>query len=242
MVIRSINMAALCLTTTMQDVVLSWSGGKDSTLALWELSRGPNTVVELLTTISASTGRSNMHGIRRDLLQAQAAALGVPITILELPDDPSNEEYAAIMNAQMDRYSDRGIDAVAFGDIYLDDVRQFREDRLEDVSIQSLWPIWGRDTDGLIEMFLDAGFRAVIVAARADHFDESVVGSELDDAFLASLPDGVDPAGENGEFHTFVVDGPLFDETVAFARGTRVTRDVGLDTTMHYCDLVLTAS
>ena len=224
----------------MQDVVLSWSGGKDSTLALWELAKGPHTINELLTTISASTGRSSMHGIRRELLEAQAAALGLPITILELPDAPSNDEYESIMNSHMKRYTAQGIDAVAFGDIYLEDVREYRESRFEELSIDAIWPIWRFETSGLIETFLNAGFRAIVVAVQDSHFDERVAGTDLDESFLSSLPEKVDPAGENGEFHTFVYDGPIFDDPVSFELGKRVSREVGLDTTMHYRDIVPT--
>ena len=222
----------------MERAVLSWSGGKDAAYALFALDGTAIHVEELLTTVSESTDRSTMHGVRRALYEEQGSALGLPITIVALPDDPSNEEYEAIMNDRMARYADSGIDRVVFGDLFLEDVRSYRQERLRNTPLDGSWPLWGTDTNQFIRAFLDAGFEAIVVAADADHFDQEVTGRTIDESFLADLPSAVDPAGEYGEFHTFVCDGPPFETPVRVTTGDRVTRSVGRDTTMHYCDLL----
>lgn len=216
--------------------VLSWSGGKDAAYAYHVLREADATVVELLTTINAAYDRSSMHGVRRALYDRQAAALGLPINVVELPADPSNAVYEATMEDVLAGYRRRGIDRVVFGDIALEDVRAYREDRLDGSGVAGRWPLWGRDTTALVSEFLAAGFRAITVAVDADALDESFVGRDLDAGFLADLPDAVDPAGENGEFHTFVWDGPGFEKPVAVERGPTVTRSVG-EAVYHYADL-----
>lgn len=223
----------------MERAVVSWSGGKDAAFALYELRDGPIVVEELLTTVSETTDRSSMHGVRRELYEAQAAALGLPITVIELPDSPSNAEYEETMNDQMHAYHERGFDRVVFGDLALEDVRRYREDRLEDCPIDGCWPIWGTDTREHMDRFLDAGFEAIVVAVNDEHFSRADPGITVDRSFLEALPEDVDPAGEHGAFHTFVADGPGFDERVPVELGERVTREVGEGTTMHYVDLEL---
>ena len=219
--------------------VLSWSGGKDATYALFEIEGTSLRVEELLTTISESTGRSSMHGVRRELYEAQAAALDLPINVVTLPDAPDNEEYAKLMNRVMEGYAEGGIDRVVFGDIFLEGIREYREERLGQTPIDGAWPLWGVDTTEFVDSFLDAGFEAIVVAANDEQFDPEDTGRPLDEAFLDDLPPEVDPAGEHGEFHTFVVDGPIFESRVRVETGERVSRPVGNDTTMHYCDLLL---
>ena len=221
-------------------VVCSWSGGKDAAVALWELrERDGVEVVELLTTVSAATGRTTMHGVRPALVREQAAALDLPVRFVDLPADASNEAYEERMAAAMAGYAERGVDAVAFADLFLADVRAYREERLEGTDLDGLWPVWGRDTDEFLDAFLAAGFEAVVVCAN-DDLGPEFAGRRLDADFRAALPDGVDPCGEHGEFHTFVVDGPPFDRPVAVELGDLVTRTVGDDggTTYHYRDLL----
>lgn len=222
----------------MERAVLSWSGGKDAAYALYELEDASIRVEELLTTVSESTGRSTMHGVRRALYEEQASALGLPINVVALPESPDAEAYEAIMNEQMERYADAGIDRVVFGDISLEDVREYREERLRKTPIDGEWPLWGVDTDRFVRSFLEAGFEATVVAVNAEYFDREDAGRAVDETFLDGLPATVDPAGERGEFHTFVHDGPIFDTPVRVATGERVSRTVGEDTTMHFCDLV----
>lgn len=219
--------------------VVAWSGGKDCAMALDQLLAAEDVdVVELLTTLNREHDRSTMHGVRRELYELQAAAIDLPINLVSLPPEPSNEAYEAVMARELDRYRERGVERVVFADIFLEDVRAYREEQLDGTGIEGWWPLWGRDTDELVRAFLDREFRATVVAADAEVFEASAVGREFDDAFLADLPPEVDPCGEHGEFHTFVWDGPPFDRAVQVAIGETVTRPVG-DSEFHYADLEL---
>jgi len=234
-------------TSDAPTTVLSWSGGKDASYALWRMGRGTagaradesSEVVELLTSVSADTGRSSMHGVRRGLYRRQADAVGLPIQFVEIPEDASNDEYEAAMAEATADYERRDVDRIAFADLYLDDVRAYREQRLEDSELAGYWPIWGRDTETVAREFAEA-FEAVVVAVEGDALDPSFAGRRFDADFLAALPDAVDPCGEDGEFHTFVRDGPIFDAPVPVEIGETVTKSVGPDDTpIHYCDLHL---
>lgn len=218
--------------------VLSWSGGKDAAYALAEMRRADSVMVEgLLTTVAADTGRSSMHGVRRGLYERQAAALGLPIEFVELPADATNEAYERVMAAVIESYANRGIDRIAFADLLLDDVRAYREEQLSATDIDGYWPLWRRDTTALAADFADR-FAATVVSVDGDLFDRSFAGRAFDAKFLADLPDEMDPCGENGEFHTFVWDGPVFDEPVKVVTGETVTRPVG-DGEFHYCELLI---
>ena len=220
----------------MDRVVFSWSGGKDGALALAGARRDPEVeVVELLTTVGAN-GRSSIHGVRRGLIERQAAALGLPLRCVELPDPCSNEEYEAIMGGVVADYGARGIDRMGFGDLFLEDVREYREERLAGTGIEGYWPVWGRPADEFVTDVLAADIRATVVCVDGRALDESFAGRAFDREFLDALPAGVDPCGENGEFHTFVHGGPGFDTPVRIEVGETVTRDVG-DGTFHYADL-----
>ncbi|MFH5800161.1 ATP-binding protein [Haladaptatus sp. CMAA 1911] len=217
--------------TAEPKTVLSWSGGKDAAYALFELGE----VTELLTSVGEN-GRSSMHGVRRELYDAQAEALGIPIRYVELPMECSNEEYESRMAAVMAEYETRGIERVAFADLFLENIRAYRTEQLGETGIEGSWPVWNPDTDEQIRRYLDAGFRATVVTVDGAKLDASFVGRELDESFLAAVPDGVDPCGENGEFHTFVWDGPTFDSPLSVEVGETVTKEVG-DGEYHYCDL-----
>lgn len=193
-------------------------------------------VEELLTTVNRRYGRSTMHGVRRGLYERQAEALALPITFVSLPSAPSNETYERIMGRVVADYADRGVRQLVFADIFLEDVRAYREERLDGSVVEGRWPLWGRDTAALVDQVIDAGFEAVVVAADAEIFDESMVGRSLDSDFLASLPPDVDPCGEHGEFHSFVWDGPVFESPVPVEVGETVTRPVG-DGAFQYADL-----
>jgi len=220
--------------------VLSWSGGKDAAFALGRLGADPDAaVVELLTTVNADRDRVSMHGVRRSLLERQAAALDLPVTCIDLPESVGNDGYERRLREALSGYAARGIDRIAFADLHLEDVRAYRERTLEGTGVEGVWPLWGRETAALAEAVLEAGFRATVVCVDGSALDRSFVGRSFDRAFLADLPDGVDPCGEGGEFHTFVRDGPPFSTPVAVERGERVTREVG-GTPFHYRDLVAT--
>jgi uncharacterized protein (TIGR00290 family) len=255
--------------------VLSWSGGKDASLALAELrERDDAEVVELLTTVGADTDRVTMHGVRRELVERQADAVDIPLRVVELPPDPSNDEYEAAMSevhadyeargatggrpggppteraaggreqgsasdgaSGRDARKPRGVDRVAFADLLLEDVREYREEQLADTALDGWWPVWGRDTTAVARDFLDRGFRATVACVDDDHLDASYAGREYDAAFCRDLPESVDPCGENGEFHTFAWDGPVFREPVSVEVREVVTRDVK-GSAFHYADLL----
>ncbi|WP_158058389.1 adenine nucleotide alpha hydrolase [Halorussus halophilus] len=238
------------MVTDSTPTILSWSGGKDAAFALYEMRRGANgdaeegdteesdtDVLELLTTVSEATDRSSMHGVRRELYEQQADAVGLPLRVVELPADTSNDDYERVMADVMTDYERQGVEQVAFADLFLEDVRSYREQRLGDTEVEGYWPVWGRNTDEFAEQFLAAGFEATAVTVDGELLDESFAGRRFDADFLGDLPDDVDPCGEYGEFHTFVHDGPIFDRPVAVETGETVTREVG-DGEFHYCDLL----
>jgi len=217
-------------------IAVSFSGGKDCAVALRELRADPGTeVAELLTTVREDVQRSSMHGVRRAHHEAQADALGLPLRVVELPADVGNDAYERRMREAHEAMASEGVETVAFADLFLEDVRAYREANLDGSALSGAFPLWGRDTEQLAREFA-ADFDAVVVCVDDDALDASFAGRAFDDEFLADLPDGVDPCGEHGEFHTFVRDGPGFAERVAVEPAERVTKTVG-DGTFHYCEL-----
>jgi uncharacterized protein (TIGR00290 family) len=222
----------------MEQVVVSWSGGKDASLALRETRRHPDReALELLTTVHADNDRVSMHGVRRDLVARQAASLGLPLRTVPIPADASNETYAARLADPMADYAERGVDRMVFADLFLEGIREYREDRLAETPLEGAWPLWGRDTDALAREFVGAGFEARIACVDGDALGPEWAGRRVDDSFFAALPEAVDPCGEHGEFHTFVTDGPGFAEPVPVDVAEVVTKPVG-DGEYHYADLV----
>lgn len=217
-----------------EPIVLCWSGGKDSALALYELQRDSRyEVVSLLTTFTRDHDRISMHGVRRELLHRQAAALRLPLDEVWITQGAGNDEYEARMNSTFAACRERGIRQVAFGDIFLEDLRAYRERHLAAVEMQAVFPIWQRDTRALYESYLADGFRAITCCIDTQKLDDGFVGRALDQQFLAELPPGVDPCGENGEFHSFTWAGPIFSEEIGVRIGELVRRDSFL-----YCDLL----
>ncbi|CAN5697751.1 ATPase [soil metagenome] len=212
--------------TGREPVALSWSGGKDSAMALLALREaGTHDVVGLLTTVTEGYERIAMHGVRAELLERQATAIGLRVRQVRLPQSPSNDVYEAVMGEALRELRDQGVSHVAFGDLFLADIRAYREAQMAVAGIQPLFPVWHRDTSRFVRELLDLGFRAVLVCVDTTLLDSSFAGRMLDEALLDELPDGVDPCGENGEFHTFVFDGPYFSTPIGFVLGERVTRD-----------------
>jgi uncharacterized protein (TIGR00290 family) len=223
-------------STSAIPVLFCWSGGKDSCLALHQLRRDPlREVVALLTTVTEGYDRISMHGVRRILLERQAAALGLPLEIVTIPPQCLNAEYESRMETMLLTWKGRGITEVAFGDIFLEDLREYREKNLARVGMKALFPVWKRPTRELAREFIALGFRAVTVCVDPKILDESLVGRNIDADFLAALPAKADPCGENGEFHSFVYDGPGFSAPVQFTVGEKVLRDG-----FHFCDLLPT--
>lgn len=207
-------------------VLLSWSSGKDSAWALWRLRQEPGVeVAGLLTTLNAAFDRVAMHSTRRVLLEAQAAAAGLSLFAVPLPWPCSNEQYEAAMRTACDAAVARGIEAIAFGDLFLEDIRRYREEKLAGTGLEPLFPVWGLDTRALAEEMIAGGLRARIVCADPRKLPAEFAGREFDEQLLRDLPAGVDPCGENGEFHTAVYSGPMFREPIAIESGEVVERD-----------------
>ena len=209
-----------------EPVVLQWSGGKDSALALQALLADPRyAVAGLLASFSDAYDRVTMHGVRRALIEAQAEALHLSLTPIHLPPEPANGVYDARMREILGSLQDQGISTIATGDVSLEDVRQYREERLHEIGMALLTPLWGSAHEALVRRFIDDGFEAVTVCVSAQHLDASFLGQALDEAFLARLPADADPCGENGEYHSFVHDGPLFASPIAVELGEVVARN-----------------
>jgi uncharacterized protein (TIGR00290 family) len=216
-----------------EPAIVLWSGGKDSALALYE-ARRQYDIVALLTTITEEYDRISMHGVRTALLDQQATSIGHPLHRVGIPPVCVNDVYEQRMREAMERYVRQGVRTVVCGDLFLEDIRRYREEKLALVGMTPVFPLWGRDTRKLARAFLDLGFRAVLCCVDGEKLDGNFAGREYDERLLAELPAPVDPCGENGEFHTFVFDGPLFANRVPFEVGSRVLRD----RRFWYCDLI----
>ncbi|MDQ2935918.1 MAG: diphthine--ammonia ligase [Acidobacteriota bacterium] len=214
-------------------VLMSWSGGKDSCLALYEIQQAQIRVAALLTTVTRDYDRISMHGVRRELLEEQADKLGLPLHQILISKDATNEEYEMKMAEAFSEYNKRGINSIAYGDLFLEDVKIYREQFLARQRMRGLFPVWKRDTSRFIKEFIELGFKAVVSCVNSRVLDQSFAGRIIDEAFLSSLPVNVDPCGENGEFHTFVYDGPTFNKPVKFSIGDTVLRE-----TFWFCDLL----
>ena len=220
---------------TREKIALSWSGGKDCTLtldALWRSER--YQVAAFLTTITEEYQRVSMHGLRRELVTRQAEALGVELHEMRIPRAAGNNTYETAFKTALTRLQDRGMRKIAFGDLHLEDVRTYRTELLNSAGMHGLFPLWRQDTAELANSFISRRYRAVTVCVDSQSLAGALVGREFDNAFLRELPPNVDPCGENGEFHTFVYDGPLFAQKIAHHRGQVVLRDERF----YYCDLL----
>lgn len=204
---------------------LSWSGGKDCCLALYRSTKKQWPIRRLLTSVSEVHDRVSMHGVRSSLLKAQAASLGLPLDIVPLPDSPGMTPYETAMNAAYAELKQQGFDGAVFGDIFLEDLRTYREEQLAKQGLQCHFPIWQQDSRSLVKEFIEAGFKAVVVCVNGGFLDQSFCGRLIDEDFINDLPPGVDPCGENGEYHSFVYDGPLFSAPVQFSQGEITCRE-----------------
>ena len=224
--------------------VFCWSGGKDSSLALYEIQKqGEYDVKYLLTTLSEEFSRISMHGVREELLEAQAASIGIPLKKVYVAVG-SNAEYEQKMETMLLELKSEGIEHVIFGDIFLEDLREYRENNLAKVGMKAVFPLWKRDTKELIQQLLELGFRTITCCVNDAFLGEREVGVEIDDEFISSLPENVDPCGENGEFHTFCFEGPIFKSPIKFSIEEKVYRPLpegtlpaGETKGFWYCDL-----
>jgi uncharacterized protein (TIGR00290 family) len=222
----------------MTDIVLAWSGGKDSTLALAALRADPRyRLVALLTTVTREYDRISIHGVRRAVLEAQTAALDLPLIEASISSGAGNTEYEAAFALALRTAQERwpGLCHIAFGDLFLTDVRAYREELLASLGWTGVFPLWGESTAALAEQFVRTGYRAILTCVDTTQLGADFAGREFDAAFLAGLPETVDPCGERGEFHTCVYAGPLFARPLPLITGERLRRDARFE----YCDVLL---
>jgi uncharacterized protein (TIGR00290 family) len=210
----------------MKRILLSWSSGKDSAWSLHVLrQRGEYEVAGLLTTFNEAADRVAMHAVRRDLVEQQSAAAGLPLWAVPLPWPCSNEQYESLMAQTCAKAVSEGIEGVAFGDLFLGDVRAYREKQMTGTGLQPIFPVWGRPTRALAEEMIAGGLRAKLTCVDTTKLDQSFAGREFDQSLLSALPAGVDPCGERGEFHSFVYAGPMLNATLPISVGVTVIRD-----------------
>ncbi|MCX2838300.1 adenine nucleotide alpha hydrolase [Salinimicrobium sp. MT39] len=239
----------------MKKAFINWSSGKDAAFALYLTQQQKEYSVEkLLTTVNSEVDRISMHGLRSDLLLKQAQSIGIPLEVLPLAGNVSMTTYNKVMEEEMLKLKNSGFNYSIFGDIFLEDLKLYREQQLQKVEIEGVFPLWKKDTSALMKEILAAGFKAITVSVNAKFLDRSFCGRLVDESFLADLPSGVDPAGENGEFHIFVFDGPIFSHPVTFQKGQIVEKffasagdeeddcfkkeKEAWDTKFYYCDLI----
>ena len=222
-----------------EKVLLCWSSGKDSAMALYVLrQRRDIEVVALLTTITEDYDRVSMHGVRRVLVEQQARSIGLPLEFVRITKDASNEDYEEQMRAKLLQFKAEEVRRVAFGDIFLEDLRKHREENLAQVGMTAMFPIWKRDTRDLAHRLVASDFKAVITCVDTQALDGKFAGRAFDESFLAELPPSVDPCGENGEYHSFVYDGPIFATGIACKPGEVVLRNGRF----CYCDMLPASS
>lgn len=233
------------MSSSKYKTILSWSGGKDSAITLQRLLKNDQVSVErLLVSMNKSTKRVSMHGVRMELIERQAEILGIPITYLRLPENPSMDEYDSIMEKEMKNLIDQGFTHCAFGDIFLEDLKKYREKNLQKIGMKPLFPIWGENTNKLAHSFVDDGFKAIFACVDKNKAVSDYTGEIYSKEFLDKISTKIDPCGENGEFHTFVFDGPIFSEPIPYQKGEiidKVYPSPGGEGKMvfRFCDLVL---
>ncbi|MFA9192654.1 diphthine--ammonia ligase [Flavobacterium sp. FZUC8N2.13] len=209
----------------MKKALFNWSSGKDSALALYKILQNPEFEIScLLTSVNQQFQRIAMHGVRVELLEQQAESIGIPLEIMQIPEMPTMEVYENVMQKTLEKFKNRGITHSVFGDIFLEDLRKYREDKLTTMDFEGVFPIWKIPTHDLIQEFIALGFKTIVVCVNERYLDKSFVGRIIDQQFIDDLPDNVDVCGENGEFHTFSFDGPIFQKPIDFEIGEIVYR------------------
>ena len=205
--------------------LFNWSSGKDSALALYKILQGEEFEIHcLLTSVNQQFQRISMHGVRVELLEQQANSIGLPLEIMQIPEMPTMEAYEAVMQTTLSKIKEQGVTYSIFGDIFLEDLRKYREDRLNEIGFNGVFPLWKVSTQNLIQEFIALGFKTIVVCVNERFLDKSFVGRVIDQAFINDLPENVDVCGENGEFHTFTFDGPIFSKPIDFEIGETVYR------------------
>lgn len=230
-----------------EKVIFNWSGGKDSALCLHKILQSQQyDVTCLLTSVSEQYQRISMHGVRVELLDAQADSIGIPLVKMQIPEMATMENYDKVMTSVLSELKKTGATASVFGDIFLEDLRAYRETKLATLDLKGIFPLWKLPTDQLVREFIGSGFKTIITCVNEKYLDKSFAGRIIDEDFLNDLPRNVDPCGENGEFHSFVFDAPFFKHPVPFEKGDIVYKryesgsgDANLDTGFWFCDLLV---
>lgn len=218
-----------------EKVCVGWSGGKDSVLALYEILKTDKyEVLKLLTTLTKDYDRISMHGVRRELLEQQVRSLGFSLEEMFISKSTSNEDYENGLLKILIRLQATQVFSMVFGDIFLEEVKSYREQMLSKIKMDCVFPLWKRDTCELAHTFINNGFKAVITCVDSNVLGKEFAGRIFDEQFLSDIPSSIDPCGENGEFHSFVFDGPIFHEKISFTKGEIVLRE----NRFHYCDLI----
>lgn len=228
--------------------IFNWSSGKDSALALYKtLKKDQFEITSLLTSINKEFQRISMHGVPVSLLEKQAESLGLSLITMEIPKEPSMEEYQEIMSKTMSKIKSQGVTHSICGDIFLEDLKEYREKQLETIGMNAVFPLWKQDTADLIREFLGLGFKTIVTCVNETYLDKSFAGRIIDKNFIKDLPEKVDPCGENGEFHTFTFDGPIFKNKIEFEIGETIMKtypkpktndsDAG-EYVFWFCDLI----
>ncbi len=208
-----------------EKALFNWSSGKDSALALYKILQSNNYEITcLLTSVNQQFQRISMHGVRVSLLEQQAKNIGLPLLKMEIPEMPTMEVYEKVMQNTLENLKSKGVTHSIFGDIFLEDLRKYREDKLAEIGFKAVFPLWKTDTTDIINEFLALGFKTIVTCVNERYLDKSFVGSVIDDNFIKDLPENVDVCGENGEFHTFTFDGPIFSKPIDFEIGEIVHR------------------
>lgn len=209
----------------MKKAIFNWSGGKDSAMALHKvLTEKEFDIKTLVTTVNSAHNRISMHGVRHELLVQQAQEIGIDLHEIYLPETPTMSDYDSLMKKELDTFKQKGITHSIFGDIFLEDLRKYREDKLAEVNLKGHFPLWKRDTKELLHEFIDSGFKTIVVCAKSELLGKEFSGRVIDADFIKDLPKNVDHCGENGEFHTFIYDGPIFKNPIQFEVGETVFR------------------
>lgn len=230
--------------------IFNWSSGKDSALALYKtLKEDCFEITSLLTSVNEEFQRISMHGVHVDLLQQQASSLGIPLMTMQIPKEPTMKQYREIMISTMDTIKSQGNRYSIFGDIFLEDLRKYREEQLQSIGMEAVFPLWKQNTSDLIHEFLNLGFKTIVTCVNETYLDKSFAGRIIDKDFIKDLPENIDPCGENGEFHTFTFDGPIFNNPIEFEIGETVKKTYPKPKSEHndadgeyvfwFCDLIL---
>jgi uncharacterized protein (TIGR00290 family) len=231
----------------LKKAYFNWSTGKDSALALYKILQLNNYTIEtLVTTVNQEFNRVSMHGVQEKLLEDQAISIGLPLYKIYFPEEVSMEKYDAIMKVNLKKLVDDKFQYSVFGDIFLEDLKKYREQKLNELNLKAVFPLWKGDSKELIKEFISLGFKAITVSVNAKLLDKSFVGREINEDFINDLPSNIDVCGENGEFHTFVFDGPIFSKPINFKIGEKVLKSYKSDksntwdNSFWYCNLIPT--